>query len=231
MSERASRGVRLASRKSAGRDIGKGAPMLEGWDLNPKCRKPKSEGNPKTEARIHPHPAEEPTCQIEPFSDFGLRISAFGLRISPRLAVAFRVVPMPFLPMRVLMPQDVWPLETMRQHQLLVVEQFGHRAVPHHRSAVQHNGPRTQLDNQFQVMRRDHFGGWYLPQQGFELPPSARIEVAGRLVQHQYAGLARQHPRQTGAALLPVTQVMRGAAAEARQPGLRQGLLHTRLHL
>src|ERR1035438_9188373 len=79
-------------------------------------------------------------------------------------------------------------------------------------------------------MSRDEFSGWYLSEQGLELPPSARIEVTGRLVQYQNAGLARQHPRQTGATFLPVTQVMRGAVAEARQPGLREGLLHTRLH-
>src|ERR1019366_2361827 len=138
-------------------------------------------------------------------SDLGLRTLDSGL-----WTLDFRLMPMPLLPMRMVMSQDVWPLEAMRQHQLLVVEQFGHRPVSHHRPAVQHNGPRAQLDDQFQVMRRDQLGRRYLPQQRFELPPTARVEVAGRLVQHQYAGLTRQHPRQTGAAFLPMPQGMRG---------------------
>ena len=75
-------------------------------------------------------------------------------------------------------------------------------------------------------MRGNQLGGRYLPQQRFELAPAPRVEVARRLVQHQDARLARQHPGEAGAAFLPVTQMMRGAVAETRQARLRQGLLH-----
>src|ERR1035437_1413309 len=107
-------------------------------------------------------------------SDF-LRISAFGLRISHRHTAAFRIVPVPRLPMRMPMPEYMRPFETMRQHQLLVVEQFGHWPVSPHPPPVQHNGPRAQLDDQFQVMRSDQFGCWYLLQQCLELAPPARV--------------------------------------------------------
>jgi hypothetical protein len=59
----------------------------------------------------------------------------------------------PFFAVRMVMPQDVRPFQTMRQHQLLVVEQLSHRPFGDHRAAVQHDGSRTQFYDQFQVVR------------------------------------------------------------------------------
>ncbi len=76
-------------------------------------------------------------------------------------------------------------------------------------------------------MRRNQFGRGNLPQQRLEFPPPARVEVARRFVQNEYRRLARQHARQTNAALLAMAQMMRGAPAKTGQPDLRQRLLDT----
>ena len=139
-------------------------------------RKPRPERRPKSEIRIRRSRAVGLRA-----SDF-LRVSAFGFRFSSLLQV------------RMPMPQDVRPFQTVRQHQFLVVQQLGHWAFGDHRSAIEHDGPRTQLDDQFQVVRRNQLGRGYLPQQRLELAPPARVEVAGRLVQHQH-GWARRPAR------------------------------------
>ena len=62
------------------------------------------------------------------------------------------------------------PFQAVRQHQLLIVEQVGRGTIGDYRAAVQHNGPRAQLDDQLQVVRRDQLGGGNLPEQRLEYP-------------------------------------------------------------
>jgi len=61
-------------------------------------------------------------------------------------------------------------LQTVRQHQLFIVQHLEGRAIGHHRSTVQHDRPRTQFDHHFQVVRGDELGRWDLAEQGLQFP-------------------------------------------------------------
>ena len=113
--------------------------------------------------------------------------------------------------MRMDVPQNMRPFQSVREHQRFVVQQLSHRSVGHHFAAVEHNRPRAEFHREFQIMGRDQFGGWNLTQERLEFPAAARIEITGGLVQHQHGRFARQHSSQTDAALFAMTQVMRGA--------------------
>ncbi len=121
-----------------------------------------------------------------------------------------------------LMPQNMRAFQTVLQHQPFVVEQFKHRPVRHHRAAVEHDGARTQFHHQFQVVGGNQFGGGNVPEQRLEFPPAARVEIARRFIQDQDCRLTRQHTRQTDAALLAVTQVVRGPVTKTGQSNLGQ---------
>src|SRR5215472_13076186 len=55
--------------------------------------------------------------------------------------------------MGVEMPQDMGPLQPMREHQGFVVEQLPQRTICNQLSTIQNNGPRAHLHCKFQVVR------------------------------------------------------------------------------
>jgi hypothetical protein len=110
----------------------------------------------------------------------------------------------------------------MSKHQRLVVQQLHRRPVRHDAPAVQHDRPRTHLDRQLQVVRRNQFRRRNLAQHGLELAAPARVQIARRFVQDQHRRFAREHARQADPAFFPVAKMVRRAVAEIGKPCLRQ---------
>ena len=67
--------------------------------------------------------------------------------------------------MRMQMIQNVRPLQPVRQHQLLVGEQFHRATVGDDLAAIQNDRPRAQLHRQFQIVRGDELRRRQRPQQ------------------------------------------------------------------
>src|SRR5579864_5039728 len=102
------------------------------------------------------------------------------------------------------MPQDVRTFQSMREHQSFIVEHLSQRAVGHDSASIQDNGARTHLHRELQVVCRNQFRRWNLPQQCLELAPPSRVQVARRLVQDQNLRLTRQHARKAHTPLFAV---------------------------
>jgi len=131
---------------------------------------------------------------------------------------------------RMTVPQDVWALQAVRQHQFLVIEQFNRRTVSHYMTVIQHNGPRAKLGDEFEVVRGDELGGGNLSEQRLELAAPARVEIARWLVEHENGRFACKHAREAGTAFLAVAEMMRRAMGVMSQAHAGKACNDARLH-
>jgi hypothetical protein len=118
--------------------------------------------------------------------------------------------------------------QTVRQHERLVVQDLQGWPISHDHAAIQDDHARTQLDYPFQVVGCDELGRRDPLQELLEFTPAARIQIAGRLVEHQDVGLAGEDASQACAPFFPVAQVVGGAMAIARKPYKAEGALNPR---
>ena len=119
----------------------------------------------------------------------------------------------------------------MLQHQSLIVQQFERGPVRHHAAPVKDDGARAHFDHKLEIVRGNQLGGADPPQQGLELAPTPRIEVAGGLIEHQDRRGAGQHAGETGAALLTLTKMMGVPRAITSESYFRERAMHALSHL
>ncbi len=120
------------------------------------------------------------------------------------------------------MPQYVRSLKIVGQHHRLVIKQVRGRAFGDDQALVQNNDALAQLDHQLQKKRGHQLRQRNPPQRLLEFAAGFGVETAGRLVQHENGRLARQHARQTDAALFPAAEVVGGAMLKADESHLGQ---------
>ena len=78
----------------------------------------------------------------------------------------------------------------------------------------------AEIDDELQIMRRDHARGGETADEPGEIPPAPRVEIARRLVKDKYAGVACEDPRQADALLFTSAQVVRRSPFEPVEPDL-----------
>jgi hypothetical protein len=86
-------------------------------------------------------------------------------------------------------------LQAMGFHQGGVAEHDLAKAICHHTSGFQHNGPMTEVKGHLEVMSGDKLGTVQAPDKFHESAPAAWIEIGRRLVEQQYRRTARQNTR------------------------------------
>ena len=119
-------------------------------------------------------------------------------------------------------------LEPVSQHERLIGEQLDGWSFGHQLAFIEDHHPRAQVDHQFQVVSRNEFGTRKCLEQGFEFTTPTRIQVTGRLIEHQHAGFAGQDSRQADSSLFAVAQPVRFPLLETLKPNLRQAMLDQR---
>ena len=78
-------------------------------------------------------------------------------------------------------------------------------------SGVEQDRARAELEHHFEVMGGDQLGARQALDKLNEPPATARVEVGGRFIEHEYGRLAGQHTGETDPFALAETQVMRRA--------------------
>ena len=130
--------------------------------------------------------------------------------------------------MRMNVTQDVRTLESVREHQFLVVQQFPRGTVGDDFPAIENNGPGTEFNGQFKVVRGDQFRGGNLPQQSLEIASSARIQIARQFVHDENRRFTREHAGQADTAFFSVAEMMRGPMFKSLHSHFSQRFLNPR---
>ena len=95
-------------------------------------------------------------------------------------------------------------LQAVGEHEWFVREQRSRGTFGDQFAIVEDDNPGTEIDDQFEVMRRDDLRSRERLKQGFELPPATRVEVAAGLIEHQDCRFAGQNPGQADSAFFAV---------------------------
>src|SRR5262249_27494061 len=97
-------------------------------------------------------------------------------------------------------------------------------AVSHYLATVEQDSARADFQDHLKIVSGDQPRGGKVLDQADEPPPPARIEVGGRLVEHEYRRPARQDPRQADALALAVAQMMGGTVCQVFEVDSDQAL-------
>ena len=128
-------------------------------------------------------------------------------------------------------PRAVRRLQSVLLHALHVRQQRPRRSVGDEPAAVEQQHAGTRLQDQLQVVRRDHLRAGQAVDEPDELAAAARVKVQRRLVQQQHLRPHRQHAGQGHAPLLAAGQVERRPLFQSRQRHRRQRLRRPAAHL
>ena len=127
--------------------------------------------------------------------------------------------------MGVAMLQAMRFLEPVLKHELFVGEYLNSRSRGNDLSGVQQVDPAAEIDNKLQIVRRYHAGGRELPDEPGQIPASARVEVARRLVECEYARAAGEYPCEADPLLLAAAQMVRRSSLEPFEPDPEESLV------
>lgn len=122
------------------------------------------------------------------------------------------------------MLQAVGFLQSVREHQLLVREYLHSRSRSDDLSPIQQVHPAAEIDDKLQIVRRYHPGRRESPYEAGQLSSSTGVEVARRLIEDEYAGVAGEYACKADPLFFTAAQMVRRSPLEPFQPHLSERL-------
>jgi hypothetical protein len=126
--------------------------------------------------------------------------------------------------------QAVRHFQSMRLHERSVPENRPYRAIRDQPAAIQHQYPLTCFPDHLQVMGRNHLGDRQLREELYQLTPSPRIQMRGRLIEQENFRPHGQNARQSSSPLLSSGEMERHAMFKAGESDALERLGHALLH-
>jgi hypothetical protein len=126
--------------------------------------------------------------------------------------------------MRMTVLQAVRLLQPVREHELFVRKDPGRGSGGDDRPPIQQVDPAAEIEDELQIVRRDDAGCGEPPDEAGQIPASAGVKIARRLVQDEYARVARQNACKTDPLFFAAAQMVRRSPLEPFEPHLPESL-------